>query len=295
MEGWFGSTRITSVFQPVLGRAGAGLGTVGHEALLRPYAGDGMPLVPRNVFATTANPTAIVYLDRLCRTVHMLNYLAGTDDSGYLFLSVEPRHVLSVPRDHGCYFEEVIHRCGLWPERVVIQMRDAGLRREEVYRLAEAARNYQTRGYRVAAVVEDSAVSHSGLERLWSLPPDFVKLDRSFLVAAARTAWERHRFYSLVTTIHHLGAQVLQEGIQNEEQAQMALAARVDLVQGQYFGTPSAAVADASDARRHSHRRHEPRAPSSANRSTDALRPVQGAVASHRCPSEHGAVQLLWA
>jgi len=49
------------------------------------------------------NFQAIINIDRLCRTVHMLNYLPLSHLGGVLFLDVDPRHILSVKQDHGVY------------------------------------------------------------------------------------------------------------------------------------------------------------------------------------------------
>ena len=81
----------------------------------------------------------------------MLNYLRQTDDDGCLFLHVHARHILGVPHDHGEYFEGLLHRCGLIPERIVIQvdppsMGDA----DERLRTQAALRNYRRRGHRLA-------------------------------------------------------------------------------------------------------------------------------------------------
>ena len=65
---------------------------------------------------------SIINLDRLCRTIHMLNYLIYSHNGGMLFLDVDPRHILGIQQDHGAYFEEIIIKCGLATRNVVISM-----------------------------------------------------------------------------------------------------------------------------------------------------------------------------
>jgi EAL domain-containing protein (putative c-di-GMP-specific phosphodiesterase class I) len=120
---------------------------------------------------------------------------------------------------------------------VVLQVRDKGIRGEGFFRLAERVAYYRSLGYRVAAI-EDDRISHSGLEHLWRQPPDFVKLDHGLIAGAVRHDWERHRLNALLSTIHHLGAQVMQDGVEDEEQVRIATEAGVDLVKGHYLGKP---------------------------------------------------------
>jgi hypothetical protein len=42
----------------------------------------------------------------------MLNYLPMSHLGKTLFVEVDPRHILSVKKDHGAYFEEIIIKCG---------------------------------------------------------------------------------------------------------------------------------------------------------------------------------------
>ena len=51
----------------------------------------------------------------------MFNFLRQTNEDGCLFLHMHARHILGGPRDHGEYFDGLVHRCGLTPERIVIQ------------------------------------------------------------------------------------------------------------------------------------------------------------------------------
>jgi len=121
VEAKFGPLRLTSVFQPLVAMASGGRLVVGHQAYLRAIGANHAALPAPEVFASTREAAAIVYLDRLCRTVHMLNFLRQATEDGCLFLHVHACHILGVPHDHGEYFNGVLHRCGLTPERIVIQ------------------------------------------------------------------------------------------------------------------------------------------------------------------------------
>lgn len=120
---------------------------------------------------------SIINFDRLSRTVHMLNFLPQTHLDELLFLDVDPRHVLGVKADHGAYFEEVIFKCGLQTERVVITL---PLSREYTRfypLLLKGLQNYQKRGYRLAVSISDYRADDKAAAALIERAmPDFVKL-----------------------------------------------------------------------------------------------------------------------
>jgi diguanylate cyclase (GGDEF)-like protein len=86
--------------------------------------------------------------------------------------------------------------------------------------------------------IDDYGSGYSNVRLLESLNPDYIKLDRSFLsehhTAQSRSALVR----SAVEISHVVGAKVVSEGIENDEQRQLVLEAGVDLVQGFGIAVP---------------------------------------------------------
>src|SRR5690606_12878387 len=132
------------------------------------------PLSPASVFLLPADADEVVYLDRLCRTLHALNFLlqAGEND-GWLALNVHPRHLTGVLSEHGLVFESILQQCGLSPRRVVLEIGITALL--QVPHLPMAVQNYRRRGYRIA--VDNVPVEQPPLPLLLKLQPDFIKLD----------------------------------------------------------------------------------------------------------------------
>ncbi|MGH8467481.1 MAG: EAL domain-containing protein [Gammaproteobacteria bacterium] len=191
VEGYFGPLRLTSVFQPLVAIASSGRLAVGHQAYLRAFGANHAALPAPEVFASAREAAAIVYLDRLCRTVHMLNFLRQANEDGCLFLHVHARHILAVPHDHGEYFEGLLHRCGLTPERIVIQVGPPSIANADERRRTQAAlRNYRRRGYRLALNVTSGVHRGNILEHVSELQPDYVRLDRTCLaMGTVRPRW----------------------------------------------------------------------------------------------------------
>lgn len=236
VEGRFGASRFTSRLRPVR------LATVpsfvsGHDAGLVVATAPDDEDAGRLLFADEI--PHIVRLDRLARTVHMLNYLPISHEDGTLFLHVHPRHVLTVKRDHGAYFEEIILRCGLTLRRVAITLTVSPVYDRQLVLLLERLKTYRDRGY-ATAITFDAEAGEAFLERyclefLYRFTPDFVRFDCGFFrKAGAQPGGERRRA-SLLSAIRRLDTQLLLEGVASEADAQLAGILNADFVRGEWY------------------------------------------------------------
>lgn len=124
---------------------------------------------------------SIIHFDRLTRTLHMLNYLPHSHESDLLFLDVDPRHIFGVKTDHGAYFEEILHRCGLSTQQVVITLSIHGVYGRFYQTLLKGLRNYQQRGYKVAIKLDFGGINESSLEFIQRSAADFIGLSNKNL------------------------------------------------------------------------------------------------------------------
>ncbi len=180
------------------------------------------------------NVPDIVSLDRLARTVHMLNFLPISHEDGHLFVHVHPRHVLAVKQDHGAYFEEIIVKCGLQTQHVAI-----GLTLEQVHArffpaFLKGLHNYQRRGYRLALKFNGYALEKPVFELIEKIAPDFVGISAQGLeqIQDASTFGKIQQLNSLTASIE---ARSLLLHVEDKFQAELARKAGFNLVQGDYF------------------------------------------------------------
>ena len=144
---WHDGLRLRSLFQPLVTLQTRHV--VGHQAILAATDEAGNELGSEDAYARCGSAESVVHFDRLCRTLHALNFLAQRRHAGgYLQLSVHPRHLLAVPSQHGLVFEAVLKRCGLAPVDIVLELKTGELIDDA--RLASAVHNYRERGYRIA-------------------------------------------------------------------------------------------------------------------------------------------------
>lgn len=222
----FYQCRLSSVFQPVFN--GRGRALVGHKGLIRCYGPGDELLSPWGIFSQAADDATLVQLDRVCRTLHTLNYFLRARSRLKLFVAVQPRLLLAVGSGHGRAFETILDQLGVVPSQVVIELPKETKLDWDLLKLAIA--NYRTSGYAVALHHERG--SHDRFAGLKGLYPDILKVDPRDLADGDSL---RH----IVEVAHRHGAQALVNKIENLEVAGQAVRAGADLSQGFYFGRPS--------------------------------------------------------
>ena len=87
-------------------------------------------------------------------------------------------------------------------------------------------------GLGAETAVDDYGSGFSNVRLLESLDPDYIKLDRSFLSEHHTSVGRATLVRSAIEVSHVVGAMVIAEGIETEEQHQLVREAGVDFVQG---------------------------------------------------------------
>ena len=220
----FYRSRITSGFQPIV-RARDGE-VVGHHALLRVESPNGESVAPWSLFAQASSDAALVSLDRLCRTVHALNYFPSHSGDGSLFLNIDQRLLTGVAADHGAWFEPVLALIGVSPPRVVIVMPPEAV--ENPVAFVRAAISYRIRGYRVLVPVRST--TDADLSHVFLADPHFVAVDTAALEGPASRPF--------LEALARRGTHLVARGVESPEHAAAARTAGVELLQGFHLGRP---------------------------------------------------------
>ena len=234
--------RLTSAFQPILRATDNSV--LGWEGLLRAFDEHGAPLAPEAAFDRLGVGEAMARFDRICRSLHLANFVAQQPKDAYLFLNLHPRHLQSVSGEYGRTFECIVREAGLEPGRVVLEILEHATTDE--VRLSHAVSNFKTRGFLIA--LDDFGGDDNGVSerRLFSLRPHIVKLDRRLL--DGRRARPSYLLPKLVRVVNGLGAHVVAEGIETASQRALAEEAGIPFLQGYLFGRPAPGLDGAVDA-----------------------------------------------
>lgn len=235
IAGYFFNCRLSSVFQPVFDTGRRRI--VGQAAYIRSEAVGEVALSPWGVFSLAAQDPVLVRLDRLCRTVHALNYFGRAGGQGSLFVGVQSRLLESVRDGHGRAFERVLDLIGVETSRVVIDI-PAEVNRD--WRLLRhVIANYRSRGYRIA--VNHGGANDDRMAELGSLYPDIVRLEAPALA-------RRNAIASLPDAVHRFGAMLMVQDIETMQQMSAAVDAGADLLQGRFLGGPLRSIEASSSA-----------------------------------------------
>lgn len=105
---------------------------------------------------------------------------------------------------------------------------------------SEAARifveNYRNNNFLIS--MRDVDTGRESLDRVLRLAPDILKLDPSLSTNLSKDSYKRDGLKSLGNLGHRMGSLIVANGIQNEEDALVALEFGADMLQGSYFSKP---------------------------------------------------------
>ena len=237
-RGRFEGLTLRTALQPIFSISHKRI--VGYEALIRAYDNDGSSVLPPHLFGLARNQPEDVMLDRLCRSLHIRNFNCVNDNLNWLFLNVSPQCVAGGAQADP-FFGTLLEQAGFPPHRVVVEIVETPT--DDPEHLRETVEYYRSLGCLTA--IDDFGAGHSNFERIWNLRPDIVKLDRQILTRATEEKRALQILNGIVSLLHESGCLVLMEGVENRNQALIAIDAGVDFVQGFYFYRPTTELGSA--------------------------------------------------
>lgn len=222
---------LESLFQPIV--VGRDHRTSGYEAFLNPTIGKTMPVEPKFVFRYIEETGGLVFFDRICRTLHLLNFLAFKQERDLLFINVHPA-LLSRVDAHGKVFEAIVHAHSVPVEQVVIELRESFL--DDRHILDIALRNFRERGFKIA--IADFGRELTYVKRLWKITPDFVKLHGDLIQEAAGNPKVSGILPKIVDLVRETGGEVVIQGIETAQQRLIAEQSGAVYLQGKALSKP---------------------------------------------------------
>ena len=229
-----GRYTLASAFQPVV--SPALMRAVGVEALLRVSDERGEHCT--QAFLERLDTLDLVDTCRVARALHVLNAPTLPNGNEWLFLNLAPESIRLRKLDAQTVAQE-LSALDLPPARIVFEIVErAGLDDGELRAFVE---EYRAAGFRIA--IDDFGAGASNYDRVLGIQPDIIKLDRSLIANASASTRARRLFPHIVALLREAGSLVLVEGIETEEQAQIAIDADAELLQGYFFARPEPAPA----------------------------------------------------
>lgn len=231
--------RLRSAYQPIFAPRGGLLRMVAVEAVVEAHRRGGSVLP--GVFLDTIEPDERLYIEALCRTLHLRNFRNLALEGVRLFFGFD----VDLGDDDGWVVSELrqmagrLEELGLHPGMLRCQV-DAR-RDDDADAVRDAVREMRASGMGVA--LAGFGVAEGGEAMLDLVRPDIVRIDGPLFALLCSYPAAGRLFGRLVSMLQAGGAEVFVEGIETPRQLKVALEAGADLLQGALLSKPLAAGA----------------------------------------------------
>lgn len=234
--GQYGALTLFSAYQPIYALDGGhGLQLAAFEGLIRPRRGS-EPVSPAALFGNI-DPGDQLFVECLCRALHLRNYPNAVPGGQLLFININPaiyESIEVVEREFKFMFS-ILAKYDLSPERLVCEVIETeALSQGAMERLWSMLRDH---GAKLA--IDDFGAGRSGIDRYRLMQPDIVKVDGELFRAMAADGKRVKMLRAMLRTFRADSATVLVEGIETAEQLEIAQHVGATLFQGYYLGKPA--------------------------------------------------------
>lgn len=171
VQGRFRDYSLTSVFQAIIGLADRKL--FGFEAFLHSDSTTDSGLSLWQLLMNGATDDESVALDRLARTIHVINFFRQQAQEGHsALIDVHDRLLTAIGSHHGMAFRRIISSLGLPQEKIILQL--PAVNNSQSWALAQVVDNYKLSGFSVVtrATSIDEAIFQINLMR-----PSVMRID----------------------------------------------------------------------------------------------------------------------
>ena len=127
---------------------------------------------------------------------------------------------------------------GVDPGRMIVEITESSVMADPV-RTQAVLEGLNENGFRMA--IDDFGTGHSSLARLWRMPVDLLKIDRSFVAEMPEDEAASTMASTIIQLATSLGIDHLAEGIEREDQLDYLVEQGAGLGQGYLFGRPAPA------------------------------------------------------
>jgi diguanylate cyclase (GGDEF)-like protein len=233
LRGAIDNGEIVVWYQPALELATGHVGSV--EALVRWQHPD-LGLLPPGAFLEMAERTSLIKpLTRRVLEDTMLQ-IRRWEAAGLRFsaaVNVSMRSLLDplFPQQ----VHELLARTGVSPDLVKLEITESTIMADP--RVARSVLD-QLSSMGVSLSIDDFGTGYSSLAYLKDLPVDEVKIDRSFVLGMAEGTSDAVIVRSTIDLGHHLGLQVVAEGVEDEATLEKLRDLRCDRAQGYWISRP---------------------------------------------------------
>ncbi|MBO5239033.1 MAG: GGDEF domain-containing protein [Lachnospiraceae bacterium] len=228
---------ITPVFQPIVSLQDGSV--FGFEALSR-ITQDGLFANVEDMFRYAEHTNNIWNLEQVCRRA-ILRAISQQKDSfdsyhAKLFINVNPK-VLHDDKFQAGFTREYTSRYGINTDRITFEVTERE-RVQDEESFTNAINHYKLQDYQIA--IDDVGVAYSGLNRICSLTPNYIKLDTALVRNVHNNPTKYALIKGLVEFSVNSGTRLIAEGIETQKELAVLIDLGVQYGQGFYLARPAA-------------------------------------------------------
>lgn len=222
--------QVIPYFQPIIGADQQQVW--GYEVLGRVHSSSGIQSLGPFFQDPEADPALQRQVDRHIREL-ALNKFVEEKKTGHLFINVNPDW-LRMDWQEGD--KDWITRHGIEPERIVLEVTEFlfSIKEQDMLNMLNY---YKELGCKIA--IDDVGKGFSNLDRIASFLPDIIKVDIHLLKSSTQSQSFMDVLHSLSVLARRMGASLLFEGMETEDEWQNAWKSGGRFYQGYLFARPA--------------------------------------------------------
>jgi len=200
------------------------------EALTRAHDENNEFISPIELFQEARNEKLSNLLDNYVRELALkkfVNYYQDNKDL-MIFLNFESTFIDSQELNN---FLETVQKYEINPSNIVLEIKEDEIRDNNA--ITKFVEFYRSHGFIIA--IDDFGTGYSSFDRLSLIKPDIVKIDRSLIYNVDTNFVNSEILRAVANMCHKIGAIVLAEGVESEEEILNCMKKDIDVFQGFYF------------------------------------------------------------
>lgn len=225
------NNEINTVYQPIVHLGD--LQVLGYEALAR-VKNAGFLSSSEILFNYAVETDMLLDLERVCRT-NAISNLPQNLDGRKLFLNSSAKGIYD-PEFKSQKFDTFLNEHGIRNEDVVIEITER-LAVTDYQAFSTAVKILKDKGYGIA--IDDMGAGYSSLRTIAEVKPDYLKYDMALIRDIHKNLIKKDLLETLIPFTERLGAEIIAEGIETEEEFNVLKEIGIKLGQGFYLAIPS--------------------------------------------------------
>lgn len=210
-------------------------GLTGVEALSRGIDPNGKLIPPKQLINNAQSKDELSKLDKLFqeKAIESFAKLHKEYEHLILFINLETS-LLDKSCEELSHLLACVNKHQINPNHIAIELVESKV--SDVQALQEMIQVCRQEGFLI--VLDDVGVGFSNLDRIPLIKPDIIKIDKSLIRNIHKEYYKQEVCRSLVGLAQRIGALVVAEGIETEEEALYILQIDIDMLQGFYLSKP---------------------------------------------------------